>query len=363
MTGKEFALLTFVNCYNVRLATRFNDTFTITKVAALVCIIVAGIAWLFLGHTDYFEMPDVVHGSQTEVSTLTLAFYAGVFSFSGFSYLNFVTEELKDPYRNLPRAIYISLSLVTLVYMLVNVAYFAVLSVDEILESDAVAVTFAEKVMGPAAPLMPFFILESDAVAVTFAKKVMGPAAPLMPFFVACSCFGSLNGILFTSSRMFFAGAREGQLPELLSMISVNYLTPLPSLLFLGAASIVMLFAGDVLVLINYCAFAESLVVAVSVAGLIRLRFSQPQAKTPIRVNIFIPLLFLFFCCLFLILPFFSQPKELIVGVGMILTGIPVYFLFVRTTKKPSVIYVPWVWFTHWIQKILYCVPESEELA
>ncbi|WKX90504.1 hypothetical protein Q1695_009390 [Nippostrongylus brasiliensis] len=331
------ALLTFVNCYNVRLATRFNDTFTITKVAALVCIIVAGIAWLFLGHTDYFEMPDVVHGSQTEVSTLTLAFYAGVFSFSGFSYLNFVTEELKDPYRNLPRAIYISLPLVTLVYMLVNVAYFAVLSVDE--------------------------ILESDAVAVTFAKKVMGPAAPLMPFFVACSCFGSLNGILFTSSRMFFAGAREGQLPELLSMISVNYLTPLPSLLFLGAASIVMLFAGDVLVLINYCAFAESLVVAVSVAGLIRLRFSQPQAKTPIRVNIFIPLLFLFFCCLFLILPFFSQPKELIVGVGMILTGIPVYFLFVRTTKKPSVIYVPWVWFTHWIQKMLYCVPESEELA
>uniref|UniRef100_A0A183FYP2 Solute carrier family 7 (Cationic amino acid transporter, y+ system), member 6 n=1 Tax=Heligmosomoides polygyrus TaxID=6339 RepID=A0A183FYP2_HELPZ len=310
------AFLTAVNCYNVRLATRFNDTFTITKVAALACVIVAGVAWLALGHTEYFEMPDVLQGTQTKVSSITLAFYSGVFSFAGFSYLNFVTEELKDPYRNLPRAIYISLPIVTMVYILVNMAYFAVLSVDE--------------------------ILESDAVAVTFAGKVMGPFAPMMPFFVACSCFGSLNGILFTSSRMFFAGAREGQLPEMLSMISLNYLTPLPSLLFIGAASIVMLFAGDVLTLINYCAFSESLVVAVSVAGLVKMRLSQPNAKAPIKLNIFIPLTFLFFCTLFLVLPFLSQPVELIVGVGMIVSGIPIYFLFVRNTDKPSVVYVPW---------------------
>lgn len=197
----------------------------------------------------------------------------------------------------------------------------------------------------------------------TFAGKVMGPFAPMMPFFVACSCFGSLNGILFTSSRMFFAGAREGQLPEMLSMISLNYLTPLPSLLFIGAASIVMLFAGDVLTLINYCAFSESLVVAVSVAGLVKMRLSQPNAKAPIKLNIFIPLTFLFFCTLFLVLPFLSQPVELIVGVGMILSGIPIYFLFVRNTDKPSVVYVPWIWLTHLVQKLLYCVPESDELA
>ncbi|EYB88955.1 hypothetical protein Y032_0239g3329 [Ancylostoma ceylanicum] len=329
------ALLTFINCYNVRLATRFNDTFTIAKVAALVCIIITGLIWLAMGHTEYFRMPDLLDGSQTEPSTLTLAFYSGVFSYTGFSYLNFVTEELKDPYRNLPRAIYISLPAVTLIYMFVNMAYFAVLSIDE--------------------------ILESDAVAVTFAKKVMGPFAPLVPLFVACSCIGSLNGILFTSSRMFFAGAREGQLPEMLSMISIKYLTPLPSLLFLGAASIAMLFVADVFVLINYCAFSESLVVAVSVAGLIRLRWSQPKMKAPIKVNIMIPLTFLFLCCLFLVLPFLSQPVELMVGVAIILSGVPVYFLFVRNRRKPDVVHIPWVWLTHWVQKMLFCVPECEE--
>lgn len=103
-----------------------------------------------------------------------------------------------------------------------------------------------------------------------------------------------------------FCRFREGQLPEMLSMISLNYLTPLPSLLFIGggwgycfsrdcriclwelfasAASIVMLFAGDVLTLINYCAFSESLVVAVSVAGLVKMRLSQPNAKAPIKVS------------------------------------------------------------------------------
>ncbi|KAE9419467.1 hypothetical protein Angca_006660 [Angiostrongylus cantonensis] len=328
------ALLTFVNCYNVQWATRCNDFFTTTKVAALICIIVFGVAWLVLGSTEYFELPDVLEGSQRKISSLTFSFYAGVYSFTGFSYLNFVTEELKDPYRNLPRAIYISMPVVTLIYILVNVAYFAVLSTDE--------------------------ILESEAVAVSFANKAMGPLAPLMPIFVACSCFGCLNGVLFTLSRMFFAGARDGQLPRLLSMISIDYLAPTPSLLFNGASSVAMLFFADVLVLINYCAFSESLVIAASVAGLVKLRLTRPDAKTPIKFNICIPLIFLFLSCLFFVLPFFDQPTELMVGVVMVLSGIPVYILFVMNKNKPAFIEVPWIWFNHLVQKLLYCLPETE---
>lgn len=73
-------------------------------------------------------------------SSLGFAFYSGLFAFGGWNYLNFVTGELIDPYRNLPRAIWIAMPMVTIIYVMVNLAYFAVVSRQEMLSSLAVAV-------------------------------------------------------------------------------------------------------------------------------------------------------------------------------------------------------------------------------
>ena len=115
-----------------------QDIFTATKVFALMIIMVSGMVWLGFGNTSNFENP--MSNTQWSPSRLSLAFYSGLFSYAGWNYLNFVTEELKDPNKNLPRAIYISLPLVTFTYLLANVAYFTVLNPSEILASNAVAV-------------------------------------------------------------------------------------------------------------------------------------------------------------------------------------------------------------------------------
>lgn len=138
---------------------------------------------------------------------IALSFYSGLFSYSGWNYLNFVTEELHEPYKNLPKAIYISLPAVSVIYVLANVAYFSVLKTDE--------------------------LLISQTVAVSFGDRVLGSFAWTMPFAVALSAFGGLNGAIFASSRLLFAGARAGHMPSFFKMINVNFLSPMPSLIFL----------------------------------------------------------------------------------------------------------------------------------
>lgn len=97
--------------------------------------------------------------------------------------------------------------LVTIIYVITNIAYFSVLSRDE--------------------------ILSSNAVAVTFADKMLGGWSWCMPFFVACSTFGSLNGAIFASSRLFFVGARNGHLIQAIALIDIKRFTPVPSLVFM----------------------------------------------------------------------------------------------------------------------------------
>lgn len=248
--------------------------------------------------------------------------------------MNFVTEELKDPFRNLPRAIYISLPMVTVVYVLANVAYFAVLTASEVLSSNAVAVTFGE--------------------------RTLGVVSWIMPVSVALSTFGGLNGGIFASSRLFFVGARQGHLPRALAMINVNYVTPTPSLIFLGILTLAYLSTTQVYVLITYTSFVESAFITLSVAGMLKLRFSKPEMFRPIKVNILIPIIFLLVCMFLVILPFYVSPLETGVGIAITLTGIPVYYISIYWKNKPLFLTDLCDKITRGTQKLMLSIPQDD---
>ncbi|XP_063841154.1 Y+L amino acid transporter 2-like isoform X3 [Scylla paramamosain] len=252
----SICFLTALNCWNVRVTTKLQDFFMVTKIGALLIVIIAGIVHLCMGNTGNFY--NSFQGTSTEPGEIAVS-YSGIFSYAGWNYLNFMTEELKNPFVNLPRAIYISLPLVTLVYVMANVAYLAVLS--------------------------PVDMLASDAIAVTFADRLMGSSSWVMPLLVALSAFGGLSVHIMTSSRLCFVGARQGHFPDNLALINCKCNTPMSSLIFLGLLSLVYLSTTDIYRLIDYTSFVESSFILCSITSLLYMRWKYPDMERPIKTN------------------------------------------------------------------------------
>uniref|UniRef100_A0A8C5GP68 Asc-type amino acid transporter 1-like n=1 Tax=Gouania willdenowi TaxID=441366 RepID=A0A8C5GP68_GOUWI len=322
-------LLTWVNCSSVRMATRIQDIFTVGKLMALGLIIVVGLIQVFHGNYEALT-PHVAFAMDRipSVGQIALAFLQASFAFSGWNFLNYVTEEVVNPRRNLPRAIYISIPLVTIVYTLTNIAYFSSMSPEELLSSNAVAVTFGEKLLG------------------TFSV--------VMPISVALSTFGGINGYLFTSSRLCFSGAREGHLPSLLAMIHYKNRTPIPALLVCCTATIVILCIGETHNLINYVSFINYLSYGVTIAGLLHYRWRKPNLYRPIKVSLVVPVCYLMFWALLLGFSLHSEPVVCGVGLVIMLTGVPVYFLGVHWKEKPRFIYSFIGEFSDWVSLLLF---------
>ncbi|CAJ0572788.1 unnamed protein product, partial [Mesorhabditis spiculigera] len=304
-------LLAFINCASVKWTKRVQDVFTLAKLFALVLIIFTGFVLLLLGNQYRDSFENAFEGSRYGLGSLALAFYSGLWAYNGWNYLNFVTEELIDPTRNLPRAIAISCTLCTVIYTLTNLAFYAGTSADD--------------------------LLDSPAVAVLFANRFFWYFAPLMPIFVALSCFGTVNGVMLTSSRLFYVAGRREHMPTFLSFINPYLQTPIPAVLFTAILSLLYILLSDnIYVLISYVQIVNWLAIGVATAGLLWLRVKKPPRDypRPLQVHIAWPIIFLIGCIFLVIFPIYQTPMDTAIGLLIMLTGVPAYYLGVVCKGK-----------------------------
>ncbi|XP_041702955.1 b(0,+)-type amino acid transporter 1 isoform X1 [Coregonus clupeaformis] len=304
-------VVAMANILNVRLAMRIQVVFLVAKLFALMVIVIGGIVIIAQGNVAVQQ--NAFDGTNLGVSSIGMAFYQGLWSYAGWYNLNYVTEELKRPEVNLPRAVMIAIPMVTMLYLLVNVSYLAAMTPRE--------------------------LMSSSAVAVTWGNKVLGSWGWVMSIAAALSAFGSLNGTFFSGGRVCFVAAREGHMPDILAMAHVNRLTPSPALIFTTAISLLVLIPGDFQSIVNFFSFTAWFFYAITLSGLLYLKIKKPELPRPYRVPIVIPILVIIAAIFLVLAPIIDNPAiEYLYVTLFIFSGVLVYVPFIHFKLCPGLL-------------------------
>ncbi|OWK62460.1 Cystine/glutamate transporter [Lonchura striata] len=263
-----------LNSWSVTWSARLQTVLSVVKLLALALIIVPGMMLLAQGHTENFQ--DAFDRQSLVLDKLPLAFYAGMFAYSGWFQTSFVREELVKPERNIPLAVIVSVIMVIVGYMLTNVSYYTVLGTEDVMASPAVAV-------------------------------------------------GSLS-----FPRTLFVASREGQWPPLFSMIHIRRHTPLPAVILMFPLVTAMVCIGDIYHLLNFFSFSRWLFIGLATLGLIVHRHRHPELHSPFKVPLFVPVFFTIICLFTVAMSFYSDPVNISIGCTIVLSGFPVYYLIIH---------------------------------
>jgi len=290
------------NYVGVRTAGTVQNITTLAKVCGLLVIIAMAFA-IGLPRTGGHYTPIAPAGSFS-MAPFGLALVSVLWVYDGWADVSFVAGEVENPRRNLPRILVLGTCGIIVIYLLANLAYLAVMPVEEIRHSKLVAADVAQRLVGTA--------------GVAFVGLV-----------VMTSTFGALNGSMFTGPRVLFAMAEDGMLFRVLARVHPRFKTPSVAIAFVAVLAAIFVLAGTFEQLAD--AFVTAIVpfYALAVASVFAFR-RRSDYNPPFRVPLYpiVPALFIISTILLLgnaIVDPGSRWATLGV-LGGIVAGIPVYF-------------------------------------
>jgi len=322
-------LLTYINTLGVKSGKWIQFVFTFTKVAAIIALAVFGFilikngsAWQ-LNWSDAWAAKklsfgkDVITHESLNAGTLTIAIciamVGALFSSDAWNNVTFIAGEIKRPERNIGLSLFIGTFVVTLLYVSMNLMYLNVLSIHDIANAP------------------------QQRVALAAALKIFGPAGTtVIALMIMISTFGCNNGLILSGSRVYYSMANDGLFLPAAKKLNAKGV-PAKALWMQCIWASILCLSGKYGDLLDFIIFTVLLFYILTIAGIFKLRISQPNLPRPYKafgypVIPFIYILLASFICLVLLV---YKQEYTWPGLIIVLAGIPVYY-FIEKRKKSS---------------------------
>lgn len=311
LAAGAIAFAAIVNILGVSLGALFVGLSTITKFGALAALVLlsltlgggSGASWSNLAPTD----------TPVQAGLFGLALISVLWAYDGFADLSFASGEVKDPQRNLPRAIIFGTLAIIGIYIAANVAYLYMNPIEKVQSSRLVA---------------------ADTMAGLFGQG----GAAFISVVVMISTFGSLMGSMLASPRIFFAMADDRLFFKPIAAVHPKFNTPYVAILLACGLGIAMVMTQTFEQLTDTFVLAMWPFYGLSVAAIYRLRKSQPHLNRPYKVvgYPFVPAVFVAASFYLVINALIADPKWTSIVFGVVLAGLPVYYVMFRN-REPVV--------------------------
>ncbi len=302
VAAAAIVLTAALNYVGVRWSSLILNLTTGAKYGALLLLVLLAFV---VGQGDFGHFSQV--GGATTPGLFGLALVSVLWAYDGWGDLSFVGGEVRDPERNLPRALVLGTLSVIAIYLLVNAAYLYLIPIAQMSQSPLVAADAAQLIVGR-----------------------MGVG--LVAVVVMIATFSTLLGSILTSPRIFFAMADDGLLFRQVARVHPRFHTPSVSIVVVAALGVIWV------LLLNFEQLADQFVVAIfpfyalAAAAVFVLRRRQPDRPRPVRVLGYpiVPLLFILAAFLILGNALWEHPGPTGLAFGGILLGVPAYYAWLR---------------------------------
>ena len=302
--------LTSFNVFGVRCGAILQNIATWTKFAAIGAFVIFGVA---VGHGSwghYKSSLSAQTGSDSLITGIGVALIAVFWAYDGWVYITWVAGEVKDPQRNIPRALILGISLVGAIYIAINAVYLYALPMAGIAAETAVA---------------------QSAAVVLFSAS----AARWLSLTIAISCFGAMAVAILTGARVYYAMAADGIFFKALARVHPRWRTPAFSLALQAIWSSLLALSGGYNQLFTYVMLMMVLSYVLTVIAVFVLRRRMPEHERPYRCAGYPwgPALYLVLAGIWGLNAVVQRPRETLAGVGIVLIGIP-FYLYWRSQKR-----------------------------